>query len=229
MKHRKTTHNTPEEAFLQAAESRMDMGFDYQQLQDRLDVEEIARVGAARQAETSRTTAGLAAHPVRRPAAAVLVAMMLTTLLAVGAGGWMIARLTNQPHPPIVPPDDTGTVSGNAVPSDTSEETTTPFQMGGIEFTVDDTLIWDGVIYTRTNVMIPQNHVGDELGSVADGSVGLDDPDRTQPPFASASLLAGGSVFHRIQAYREDRYLAVLTSEGYILYMVRDTQSPDLP
>lgn len=226
MRSKKHVRNTPEEALRQAVESRMELEFDYKQIQDRLDLEEIARVGEIRH---QNVTKDHSLRSVRRPAVATVLATLLILGGVLGAGGVLIARLTDQPNPPVVPPENTETVSGNSTPSHTSEEATSPLQTGEIEFTVDDTLIWDGVIYTRTNVMIPSNRVGDELGIVEDGSVGLDDPDRTQSPFASASLLEVGSVFHRIQAHREDRYLAVLTSEGYILYMVRDAQSPDLP
>lgn len=226
MRAKKHNRNTPEETLHQAVESRMDLGFNYTQIQDRLDLEEIARVGEIRH---QRMTRDHNLRFVRRPAVATVLATLLILGSVLGAGGVLIARLTDRPNPPVALPENTDTVSGESTPSYTFEETTSPFQMEGVEFTVDDTLIWDGVIYTRTNVMIPPNHIGDELGMVEDGSVGMDDPDRTQHPFASASLLEDGSVFHRIQACREDRYLAVLTSEGYILYMVRDAQCPDLP
>lgn len=226
MREKKHDRNTPEETLRHVVESRMDLGFDYTQIQDRLDPEEIARVGKIRH---QKMTKELGSRSVRRPAVATVLATLLILGGVMGTGGILIARLTDRPHPPVVPPENTEPISGESAPSHASEETTSPHPVVEIEFSVDDTLIWDGVIYTRTNVMIPSNRVGDELGIVEDGSVGLDDPDRTQHPFASASLLEDGSVFHRIQAYREDRYLAVLTTEGYILYMVRDAQSPDLP
>lgn len=226
MRAKKHDRNTPEDALRQAVESRMDLGFDYTQIQDRLDPEEIARVGEIRHQSRMKEHGP---RSVRRPAVATVLATLLILVGVMGAGGVLIARLTDRPNPPVVPPENTEPISGESAPSHTSEETTSPLQGWEIEFAVDDTLIWDGVIYTRTNVMIPSNRVGDELGIVEDGSVGQGDPDRTQHPFASASLLAAGSAFHRIQTYREDRYLAVLTTEGYILYMVRDVQSPDLP
>ena len=136
MKKRNIKKASPEEAFLRSAEERMDIGLDYGQIKDQLDTEEIARVGAARQAATADTFAirPAAAKTARGPSATVVLASVLAVVTAVGFGGFLIAKQAGQNPPPAEDPHgrppltesveigEPGETSDENVPDETSDE-----------------------------------------------------------------------------------------------------------
>ncbi len=106
MKPEKHQKNTPEESLRASCEERMGLNLSYNEIRDRLDTTEIARVGKARQAAKTATPAPSA--PPRRSVTAVLLVLavlILTPALAVGS--FLIARSTMDPLPPDESPDGT--------------------------------------------------------------------------------------------------------------------------
>ncbi len=212
MKSGKTPKPTPEEAFRQAAESRLGLDFDYKQIQDRLDVAELARRGATRSEPSF--AAGMPAFR-RRPAAAVLVTAFLLCA-TVGAGGMMVAHLAGEPTPPSV-----------TVP--TEEGTTAPFAATRLPYQEptlygDDTLTWGDVTYVRTDVTLPADAVERRLGEVevTETAPHWALPERAQYHEITATKLAEGTVFYGIEQEDSDLCVVVQTEEGYVLYMVPD-------
>ena len=101
MKPEKHQKNTPEESLRASCEERMGLNLSYNEIRDRLDTTEIARVGKARQAAKTATPAPSA--PPRRSAVAtvclVLAVLILTPALAVGS--FLIARMSMGDEPPV--------------------------------------------------------------------------------------------------------------------------------
>ncbi len=213
MKPRKTPKSTPEEAFRQAAESRLGLDFDYKQIQDRLDVAEIVRRGGVRSEPSS--AAGMPASR-RRPAVAVLVTAFLLCA-TVGAGGMMVAHLAGEPTPPPL------------VTVQTEEGTTEPFSATHLPYQEptlhgDDTLTWGDVTYVRTDVILSADAVESRLGEVEATETALhwELAERAQYHEITATKLAEGTVFYGIDEEDSDLCVAVQTEEGYVLYMVPD-------
>ena len=106
MKPEKHQKNTPEESLRASCEERMGLNLSYNEIRDRLDTTEIARVGKARQA--AKTAMPAPSAPPRRSVAAVLLVLavlILTPALAVGS--FLIARSTMDPAPSDESPDGT--------------------------------------------------------------------------------------------------------------------------
>ena len=210
MKRKKTQTPTPEEAFRQAAESRLGLDFDYKQIRDRLDVAEIAR-----RADRAGTVSPRVPMPRRRPAVAVVTATLLL-FATVGASGMIMARLANRPNPP-------------AVTNQIEEETTEPFSATALPdrqptLRRDDTLTWGDVTYVRTDVTLPADVVERRLGEVGATETALhgNQAERVQYHEIIATKLAEGTALYGIEEEDSGLCIAVQTEEGYVLYMVPD-------
>ena len=229
MKPKKSRKTNPEEAFRHAVEARLDVDFDYQQIQARLDVEEIARVGAARRVQTPDSVALRSPRPARRPAAVAVATTVVILGCMLGVGGGVIAHLAGKPTFPVVESTDSHGISGDFEEPDTIPQgsTVTDVPQVQITFYPDDTLTWEGVIYTRTNLAVPAHLLTSKLGEVkSDG--GSDPHNRTDHGWISAtSVLDTGTSFYGIQNYATETYIAAQTEAGYVLYMVEDAPADD--
>ena len=224
-KSKKNKRITPEEAIRHSAEAEMDMSFDYDRIRGRLDIEEIARVGAVRRTERKNAPA-LPLGRVRRPATVVTVTVLLT-VLTLGAGGILAARFAGTHTPPTEgtewPPDNPSESHEDTLREEITEDSLQLFPL--------DTLIWDGVTYTRTNQQVSVTRVGKKLGQVGASETlnGMHIPGRVQDGFAEASMLEGGVAFYAVTGYSNALYIAVASDGGYCLYMVNDAARPELP
>ena len=110
MKPERKQKNTPEESLRASCEERMGLNLSYNEIRDRLDTTEIARVGKARQAaKTAKaaTPAPSALSPRRAVPAILLVLAVLILTPALAVGSFLIARSTMDPLPPDESPDGT--------------------------------------------------------------------------------------------------------------------------
>ena len=110
MKHKKSPKPTPEESLRHTCEEGMGLDLSYNEIRDRLDTTEIARVGKARQAaKTAKaaTPAPSAPSPRRAVPAILLVLAVLILTPALAVGSFLIARSTMDPLPPDESPDGT--------------------------------------------------------------------------------------------------------------------------
>ena len=102
MKPEKHQKNTPEESLRASCEERMGLNLSYNEIRDRLDTTEIARVGKVRKAAKPAMIPTDAPAPAPRRAfpaiLLVLAVLILTPALAVGS--FLIARSTMDPMPP---------------------------------------------------------------------------------------------------------------------------------
>ncbi|MBQ9152053.1 MAG: hypothetical protein IJX72_07360 [Clostridia bacterium] len=232
MRFKKNRKTTPEEAIRQAVETWMEMNFDYNQIQDRLDIDEIARVGAIRHGQKTEATAPVMTRVSRRPAVAAVLMTALILGATLGTGGVLIAHFAEQPTPPVV--ESTGSQgdwTSSAEPATTPSTEVSPDGAGTIVFYPEDTLTWEGVTYVRTDVEVSLSDITGMLGEVEPAQTveGHDSPDRAQSDFTSASCLEIGSPFFEIEGCQSTLYVAVWTDMGYVLYMVEDAEAPDLP
>ena len=130
MKPEKHQKNTPEESLRASCEEMMGLNLSYNEIRDRLDTTEIARVGKARQAAKTATPAPSA--PPRRSVAAVLLVLavlILTPALAVGS--FLIARMSMGDEPPVeeILTDTNGEIvlpPAGEIPTDTNGEIVLP-------------------------------------------------------------------------------------------------------
>lgn len=231
MKHDKTKQAkpTPEETLRQAAENRMDLHFEYTHIQDRLDVEEIARVGAVRKA--SRKAAPTPASAPRRSAvAAVLIAAVLLTAPLLAVGSFLIARSTMEPpmvdtdtaatHPdgtsaPTETPDDPGTDAESAPPA------IPPMKDGSFSTELYDVTDIDGVCYMsfRPEAMYPEDT---EMGPSSQiGAIYFTSMDDMYQSFSTGTL-TGHQVRVIQSAFQK-------TEHGYLIPNIHDLNMPLMP
>lgn len=110
MKPEKHQKNTPEESLRASCEERMGLNLSYNEIRDRLDTTEIARVEKARQAAKTAKAATpdpSAPSPRRAVPAILLVLAVLILTPALAVGSFLIARSTMDPLPPDESPDET--------------------------------------------------------------------------------------------------------------------------
>lgn len=110
MKKKRNEKATPEEVLRKSCEEGMGLDLNYNEIRDRLDTTEIARVGKARQAaKTAKaaTPAPSAPSPRRAVPAILLVLAVLILTPALAVGSFLIARSTMDPLPPDESPDGT--------------------------------------------------------------------------------------------------------------------------
>lgn len=129
MKPKKNKKATPEEALRASCEAELGVHPDYARVRENLDVEAIARAGAAKQMMTVTALS----DPTRRRSVAATVCLVLAVLVlipAVAVGSFVIARMTMGDEPPAVePPADT---NNGMVPPLSGDSTTVipPVQSG---------------------------------------------------------------------------------------------------
>lgn len=229
MKRKKTKRTTSEEAFRQAAESRLGLDFDYKQIKDRLDVDEMAhraahrtvRRGAIRSAQTPAS--GMPMPAYRRPAVAVFLTAFLLCA-TIGGGGMMIAHLAQEPAP--LPVDTQEGQVGTDFSTEYPIFTGTDCPIEDPYFLENDTLTWEGVTYVRTTVLLSAEQVEDKLGEVipAKPQAGAEHPDRFHDNKAVATALTSVTSFFLVADCDKDLCVAVQIGDGFALYMVPDAK-----
>lgn len=126
MKSKKNPKPTPEQALRRACEEGMGLDLTYNEINDRVDTAELARVGKVRQtAKPAMIPTGTSVSAPRRAAPTVLLVLavlILTPALAVGS--FLIARSTMDPTVPGEHPDET--VGYMPPPGTTPDQSLTP-------------------------------------------------------------------------------------------------------
>lgn len=218
MKRKKTPKITSEEVLRRAAESRLGLDFDYDQIRERVDAEGIVRRRAARCRES------LPFRAYRRPS----VAVFLTTFIlcaTLGAGGMMIAHWAGEPTPPPVDPvgSEDGGESTHVVqhPGDETGNSETS-SADDPQFHRQDVLTWEGNTYVRTDILLPASQVKEKLGEVVPAGPlsGSEPSDRFQGGKAVATSLDEGTSFYIVSNVDYTRGVAVQIPEGFAFYMI---------
>ena len=131
MKPEKHQKNTPEESLRASCEERMGLNLSYNEIRDRLDTTEIARVGKARQAAKTATPSPSAPSPRRTVPAILLVLAVLILTPALAVGSFFIARMSMGDEPPVeeILTDTNGEIvlpPAGEIPTDTNGEIVLP-------------------------------------------------------------------------------------------------------
>lgn len=194
-----------DQAFLfEQIDKKGDLGFDYADIKARINTLPYEKKSAAK----------TPAYRLRPQALAVACSLIFVTA-ALGFGGFMMSRRGE-----TVEPDTT--FIGETIPAPESQP---PQKLPTLY--PDDTLLWRGDVYIRTDLTVMADAVGDQLGQVVDEN----DPDsqqnvRDNPQAAIAEHLEDGTPFHQIE--EEENYIAVCSEDGYIIYqrqLTTDTET----
>lgn len=102
MKPHKNRKATPEESLRASCEESLGPDLDYTRVREKLDVEAIARAGAARRAKSTTAAPVQESPPSRRTAiaAVLLVTALILATPILGIGGYLIANRSDDPTPP---------------------------------------------------------------------------------------------------------------------------------
>lgn len=181
-----------------------DLGFDYADVKGRINVLQYEKAPKRRVAY--RFT----------PRVLTVACSLLLVTTALGFGGFMMSR-----RGAVAEPDTT--VSGETIPA---PETQPPQKLPALF--PEDTLLWQGDVYIRTDLTVKEDAVGDQLGEVlSEADSGSQQNIRDNPQVAIAEHLENGTPFHQVTD--EENYIAVHDEDGYIIYqrqLILDTESP---
>lgn len=169
MKHKKTPRPTPEESLRHTCEEGMGLDLNYNEIRDRLDTAEIARVGRVRKAAAPAmipTGTAAPAHAPRRAVPAVLLVLavlILTPALAVGS--FLIARSTMDPTPPDetvdsmpplgTSPDQSFTPNGSVTVAPRPIPPNTSGEAWGNLFNLTESYATDNALFLRAEHLDP--------------------------------------------------------------------------
>ena len=167
MKPEKHPKNTPEESLRASCEERMGLNLSYNEIRDRLDTTEIARVGKVRKAARPAMIPTDAPAPAPRRAfpAVLLVLAVLILTPALAVGSFLIARSTMDPAPPdetvgdLPPlgtnPDQSLTPSGSTIVTPRPITPNTTGEAWGNIFNLTESYATENAMFLRAEHLDP--------------------------------------------------------------------------
>lgn len=213
-KPKKKTKLTPEEALRNACGAEMGLELTYNEIKDRLDTAEIARVGAVRQASAQATPAA----PPRHAAPAVLLVLAVLILTpAVAVGSFLIAR--SAVEPPTMDTDETA--SRAETESESKPTDIPPVTDGSFSTELYDVIDIDGLCYLsfHPDAMLSEDTEKDP--SCEEGAIYFSSMDDLYRSFSTGTLT--GQQIRVIQsAFRKTEY-------GYLIPHIQSLKMPLMP